>query len=31
MDARTHAVLSALGYDEAKLQQLKVDSVICEA
>ena len=31
MGGDTHAVLSALGYDEAKLQQLKVDSVICEA
>ena len=27
----THDVLSGLGYDEDKLQQLKVDGVICEA
>ena len=27
----THDVLSGLGYDEDKLQQLKADGVICEA
>lgn len=31
MGGDTHAVLSQLGYDEEKIQQLKADGVICEA